>query len=157
MYDGKNKKNSISEALISDQEKEMKEEPSHKITYAGKYGTRPKDRPKERNCRFCNAPNWNRNPKCPSPESIRRNCKKVHIPEFCRSEHRKQQKIEEITELDETEEIDPDKCVKIIFKIKYVTDPKLHILLTEKNDGTKHKVIVDNVSTVTIIPPIKEI
>ena len=44
----------------------IKEEPIHKITYAGQYGTKSKKRHKDQNCRYCDAPNWNPNHKCPA-------------------------------------------------------------------------------------------
>ena len=38
-----NRKNNIKGALISNREKDVKEQRIHKITYTGKYGTRSKD------------------------------------------------------------------------------------------------------------------
>ena len=75
-YDRKNKKNTIPEALISKREKDIKEEPIPRITHTGQYGKRPKKRPKDQNCRRCEAPNWNPNHKCPAREPISYKCKK---------------------------------------------------------------------------------
>ena len=70
----------------------IKDEPIQKVFYTGKYGSRPKQRPKERNCRCCNAPNWNPNHKCPPRDSICHNCKKKgHFKKVCRSYNWKQQ------------------------------------------------------------------
>ena len=55
----------------------------------------------------------------------------------CRSEHRKQQEIKEMTEPDATEESDTDKSIKKITKIKHVTDRNNHITKTVKIDGRK--------------------
>ena len=65
-YDRKNKKNTIPEALISHRGKDIKEEPIYKITYTGQYGTMSEERNKDRNCRYCHAPNSNPNHKCPA-------------------------------------------------------------------------------------------
>ena len=51
-YDRKNEK-SKQESLISNQEKQIKEEPIHKRTCTEKYRTKLKKRPKERNCGYC--------------------------------------------------------------------------------------------------------
>ena len=58
-YDKKSRKRITLEALISKREKKVKQETIHKITHTGNYGTRPKKRPKEWNCKYCDAPNWN--------------------------------------------------------------------------------------------------
>ena len=44
---------------------------------AGNYETKPKMRPKERNYRYCYAPNWNLNHKCPIREPTCHNCQKM--------------------------------------------------------------------------------
>ena len=73
-YDRKNKENTIPEALKPTREEGIKEELIHRLTYTGKYGTRPKAKSEERNCRYCNAPNWNPNHECTARESKRLNC-----------------------------------------------------------------------------------
>ena len=67
-YDRKNKKNTIPENQISNRERDIKEEPIHRITLTGQYGTKPKEKSKDRNGRYCDAPNWNPNHKCPARE-----------------------------------------------------------------------------------------
>ena len=119
------KKNTIPEAIILNRERENKQEPLHKITYTGKYGTRPKERPKERNCRYYNAPNANLSHECPARESICHKCKKKsHFAKVCRSEHGKQQKIKEITGPDNTKISDTDKSINILIEIKHVKPTK---------------------------------
>ena len=56
--------------------KDIKEEPIHRLTDTRKYGTRPNERSKDQNGRYCDAPNWNPNRKCPARESKSHNCKK---------------------------------------------------------------------------------
>ena len=75
-YDRKNKKNTIREVLLSNRETDFKEEPIHKIAYTGQYGTRSKERHKDVNCRYCDAPNWNPNHKCPAHVGICHKCEK---------------------------------------------------------------------------------
>ena len=54
---------------MSNPGKEIEEEATDKGTKTGKNGTRPDERPKEQNCRYCHAPNWNPNHKNSAPES----------------------------------------------------------------------------------------
>ena len=137
-YDRKKKKNTIQVAVIWNWERKIKEEPIHKWTYIGKYGTRKKEKPEKRNGRFCNAPNWNSKHKCPTQESTCHNCKKKgQFPKTCRFEHQKQQKIEEITEPVETRESGPHKSIDIITEKKHVTDRRTILPWQLKNDGTK--------------------
>ena len=59
------------------------ENPIHIDAYATKYGSRLKERPKQRNCRYCNARIWNPNHKCPARGSTCHHCrKKVSLPKF---------------------------------------------------------------------------
>ena len=59
-----NKKNTIPEALISNREKEIKEEPIQRMD---KFNTRPRKKfNNNRPCRFCNAPNWSPTHECPA-------------------------------------------------------------------------------------------
>ena len=56
-YEWKKSKNTIPEALILNQENEVKEEPIQRLD---KDVTKPKNYFKNnRPCKFCNAPNWN--------------------------------------------------------------------------------------------------
>ena len=84
-YDRKNKKNTIPEALTSNPEKDIKEEPIHKITYTEQHGTRSEERHKDQNGGYCDALNWNPNHKCPARYVICHKCKKKgHFAEVCR-------------------------------------------------------------------------
>ena len=67
-YDRKHKNNIIPEALTSNRGNKIKEQPICKNTYTTKSCTRLEKRPKKRNCRFCYAPTWNPNHKCPARE-----------------------------------------------------------------------------------------
>ena len=73
-YDNKNSKNTIPEVLISNQGKEIKEEPIQKMD---RLITRPKNRfNNNRPCKFCNAPNWSPIHKCPALDQTCNNCGK---------------------------------------------------------------------------------
>ena len=69
-YNCKDKKHTMPAALKSNREKGIKEEPKHRITHTRKHGTRPQERPNERNWRNCDAPNWNPNQNCPARETV---------------------------------------------------------------------------------------
>ena len=71
----RNRKKTRREALTSNREKEIKEEPKHK-TYTRKYEKRPKERQKQRSFRYWNAANWNPNQRCLAPEPTCQKCKK---------------------------------------------------------------------------------
>ena len=73
-HNRKNEKKTVPEALISTSEKKFKEEPMHKRSQTGKYGTRSKETPKERNCRYYIKSNKRPNHNCPDRESICHNC-----------------------------------------------------------------------------------
>ena len=72
--DKRNKKNTKSESLMKSRENETEKKP---YINAGNYETKPKMRPKERNYRYCYAPNWNLNHKCPIREPTCHNCQKM--------------------------------------------------------------------------------
>ena len=145
------------DALISNGGRGIKE-PINKTRHTGKYGTRPKEIPKERNFRYCDAANWNPGHKCTARESICHKCnKKRHFAKACKFEHRNRQEIDEITEPEETEESDTDRSKNIITEIKRVTDQRNHITMTLKTDGTVKQITVDTGLPVTIIPLDEEI
>ena len=109
-YDKKNGKNTLPDKLISNKERKIKEKPIHKTILTGNYGTRPKERPKEQNCRKCIAPNRNPKNNCRARESVCHNCKKKRFfAKACRPEYQKRQKITEIVEPEVTKESDIDK------------------------------------------------
>ena len=154
----KNKKNTIPEALISNRVKEVEKETIRKTTYTRKYGTRPEEKLKERNCRYCSATNWNPNHKWPARESIWHNWKKKeNFEKPCLLEHRKQEETIDITEPEETEESDTEKSMTIITEMEHVIDGRNHFTMTKSSDGTEKEFVVDNDSPVKQIPPNKEI
>ena len=73
-YERKNRKNTIPEVLISNREKEIKEEPIQRME---RLDTRSKNKfTNEKPCRFCNAANWNLTHKCPALWKLCNNCGK---------------------------------------------------------------------------------
>ena len=119
---------------------------------------RSKERHKDRNCRYFDAPNWNLNHKCQARDVICQNCKREgHFAKACRLEQRKRKKIKEMTEATETEESNTDKSKNTITKIRHITDRRYHITMTERIDATQKEFIVDTESPVTLIPADKEI
>ena len=135
-----------------------KNEPIHKLTYAGQNGTRTKKRDKDRICRYCDAPNWNRSHKCTDRDVIYHNCKKKgHFAKVCRPEQRKRKEINELTEAAETQESSTGRSKFILTGINHLNDRRNQITKTKKIDGTKKEFIVDTGSLVKIIPPDKEI
>ena len=75
----------------------------------------------------------------------------------CQFEHRKWQENRKITELEETEESDAHKLIKIITELTHITDRRNHITIAIKTDGSEKKFKVDTGSLVTIIRPEKEV
>ena len=75
--------------------------------------TRSKEKHKDRNFRYFDAPKWNQNHKCPTRDVICLNCtKKGHFAKACRLEQRKRRKIKELTA--ENEESDTERSYNII-------------------------------------------
>ena len=87
-YEKKNNKNTIPEALISNREKEIKDE---SIQRMDKFKTRPRNKfNNNRPCRYCNAPNWSQTHKSPALDQKCNNCgKKGHFARACRQDKRK--------------------------------------------------------------------
>ena len=132
-YDRKKKKSTIPDGLISNRIKKLKEEPIHKITHSGRYGTRPKERRKERNCRYCGSPNWNPNHKCSNRKSVCHNFKKIgHYAKACKSEYRKRQRFDGIAEPEDTEESCADKSINIRSKTNTQATGKNYNTMTIK-------------------------
>ena len=157
-YDRENKTRTIPEALISNRERDFKEEPLHKTTYTGQNGTRSEERQKDRNCRQCETPNWNPTLECPARDAKCHNCeKKCRLAKKCRFEQRKRQEIKEQTETAQTEESDTNKSKNLISEIKHSTERTKQFTMTLKIDGTEKGFIIDTGSLVTKIPPGKEI
>ena len=82
-YEKKNTKNTVPEELISNREKEIKEEPIQRMDTLN---TRPKNRfNNNRSCRFCNASNWSPTHKCPPLDQTCNHCeKKGNFARSCR-------------------------------------------------------------------------
>ena len=71
----KEQEKNIREALLSNQEKKTKEKPLHKITYTGKYGTRPKQTRRTK-LQILLYTELDLKPQLPCPKSISHNRKK---------------------------------------------------------------------------------
>ena len=128
-YDRKTKKNAILEAPLSNQEKQIKVEPVHTTVYTMKHGTRPRERHKERNFRYCTARNWNPNYTCLAWKSIYHNCEKKTPRESVQIRTSKTTRVNEIKEPKETEQIDTEKLINIKTGIKHVNDRRDHIVM----------------------------
>ena len=73
-YDRKNRKHTIPEALISNGETEIKDQPIQRMERSD---TRPKNKfTNEKPCKFCNARNWNPTHKRPALGKLCNNCGK---------------------------------------------------------------------------------
>ena len=152
-YDRKHKKNTIPEALIS---KTIKEEPIQRVEKDWK----PKQNTK-RNCRFCDAPNWNSMHKCPAKLVTCNKCgKKGHYAKVCKSGQKIRQirQEEEESEKSESEtESDSSNSINHLKEINKIEERPDHYTMTIKINGTPKKFIVDTGSPVTIMPMDKQI
>ena len=87
IFERKNRKNTIPEALITNREKEIKEEPIQKME---KFGTRPKTTVNEKPCKFCNAPNWNPSHTNPGTTQIMQHLREKRLFRTSRQTKRKE-------------------------------------------------------------------
>ena len=95
-------------------------------------------RHKNQYCRFCDAPNWNPNQKCPDSDlNCHKSRKKGHFAKARIFEQQKRQEIKELTQTVETEESDAGRSINIITEIKHPTDRRKDITMTIRNDGTE--------------------
>ena len=154
-YERKNRKNTIPEALISNREKEIKEEPIQRMERSD---TRPKNEfINEKPCRFCNAPNWNPTHKCPALEKLCNNCgKKGHFARVCKQRENYKRKVRNVTE-DESEIIggksdESETSINRIERINRITDRNKYLTTTVKVNGIEEEFIVDTGSPISIIP-----
>ena len=93
----------------------------------------------------------------PSPRINIPYLQKKHSAIVCRSEQRKQPKIEKIAEPDDTEEIETDNLMNIITHIKHVTDRRNHFTMTKSNDKIENLLFMSTGSPVIIIQSDTEI
>ena len=155
-----NNKNTIPEALISNREKEIKEEPIQRMD---KFNLRPRNKfNNNRPCRFCNAPNWNQSHKCPALDQTCKNCgKKGRFARACRQKDYHKRKIRNVTE-NEASTIDEesDESESSIFRIERINrivDKNKYLTTTVKINGTEKEFIIDTGSPISIMPADKTI
>ena len=154
-YERKNRKNTIPEALISNREKAIKEEPIQRMERSD---TRPKNKfTNEKPCRFCNAPNWNPTHKCPALGNNCNNCgRKGHFARVCKQRENYKRKVRNVTE-DESEIIggesdESETSINRIERINRITDRNKYLTTTVKVNGIEKVFIVDTGSPISIMP-----
>ena len=138
MYERKNRKNTIPEALISNREKEINVEPIKRMERSD---TRLKNKfTNEKPCRFCNAPNWNPTHKCPALGKLCNNCgKKGQFARVCKQRENYKRKVRNVTE-DKSEVIGGESdgsetSINRIEKINRITDRNKYLTTTVKVNG----------------------
>ena len=107
VYEKKNTKNTIPEALISSKEKQaIKEEP---IQSMEQFGTRPKNkRFNKRPCRYCGVSNWSPLHNCPATKVSCNKCgKKGHYAKACRQKFNNNNRT--VKKLSEKETTEPNE------------------------------------------------
>ena len=137
-YERKNRKNTIPEALISNREKEIKEEPIQRMERSD---TRPKNKfTNEKPCRFCNTPNLNPTHKCPALGKLCNNKGNEQRENYKR-------KVRNVTE-DESEviggESDESESINRIEGTNRITDRNKYLTTTVKVNGIEKEFIVDH-------------
>ena len=151
----KSNKNTILEALISNREKEIEEEPIQRM---GKFNTRPRDKfNNNRPCRICNAPNWSQTHKCPALDQTCNNCgKKGHFARTCRHKENYKRKIRNVTETENSqigeESDESESSIYRIERINRIVDKNKYLTTTVKINGTEKEFIIDTGSPLSIMP-----
>ena len=137
-YGKKNNENTIPEAIISNREKEIKEEPIQRMD---KFNTRPRNKfNNNRPCRFCNAPNWSQTHKCPALDQTCNNCgKKSHFARACRQKENYKRKIRNLTATENStfgeESDESESSIYRIERINGIVDKNKYLTTTVKING----------------------
>ena len=153
-YEKKNNKNTIPEALISNREKEIKEEPIHRMD---KFNSRPrKTFNNNRPCRFCNAPNWNTTHKCPALDQTCNNCgKKGHFARSCRQRENYKNKLRNVTETENSigeESDESETSIHRIERVNRIIDRNKYLTTIVNINGTEKEFVIDTGSPISIMP-----
>ena len=131
-YEKKNNKNTIPEAVRSNREKEIKEEPTQRMD---KFNSRPRKKfNNNRPCRFCNAPNRSPTHKCPALD---------------------QRMLRNVTETENPIGEENDKSESSIHRIERVNriiDRSKYLTTTVKINGTEKEFTIDTGSPNSIKP-----
>ena len=153
-YEKKNNRNTIPEALISNREKEIKEEPIQRMD---KFNSRPrKTFNNNRPCRFCNAPNWNTTHKCPALDQTCNNCgKKGHFARSCRQRENYKNKLRNVTKTENSigeESDESETSIHRIERVNRIIDRNKYLTTVVKINGTEKEFVIDTGSPISIMP-----
>ena len=120
--------------------------------------TRPKNKfTSEKPCKFCNAPSWNPNHKCPALGELCNNCgRKRHFARVCRQRENYKRKVRNITE-EKSETIgeesdESETSIHRIERVNRITDRNKYLTATVEVNGIEKEFIVDTGSPISIMP-----